>query len=384
MKAINNKIFPSVLACALVLSLNGCKDNSALVLPEQIETEIVDNTIAKGPVKQNNFKVITDDDELVKFDLSNVDKEKVKSVFFAYNSNGERIDTEVTNFDELYVIKNLPIRTISEVNVWASGHDNLLSNKYAYKVTPLPYSSTIVAENVALTWNLNQGYLRVFNTTRSTATLFYKIDNAAYKELVLPNPTMDLDIAISGLSRGLHTLSYYVTDVSGGQSKVFTKEFISYDIVEIANTELRAEVSSTESGEGAGNGVAASLIDGNINSYWHSTWSSSSNPVFPHWIILDLGSTRPFTALEMIRRHNNTAGGFKGFNVEYSSDKVVWNVLQKDLVFNSADSPAAFQRYSFTPVNTRYIRIYMTSPYNGTQTNTHLAEVKVYEVKGDN
>lgn len=383
MKA-NNKILPSVLICVSLFSFYGCKNDSALIFPQQIETEIQDNSIAKGPVKQSHFQVIIDDDEQVKFNLSNVDKEKVKSLFFSYNTNGELVDTEVIKFDELYIIKNLPLRATTEVNVWAIGHDNLLSNKYAYKVSPLPFPSTTISEGLIFEWNINSGYIRVSNTTRSTASLFYKIDNGEYKEVVLPNPTMELDIAISNLTRGRHVLSYYVKDLNGGQSKVVSKEFVSYDIVNIANTELGAEVSSTEIYEGVGNGVAASLIDGNINTFWHSTWSSSSNPVFPHWIIIDLGKTRSFAALEMIRRHNNSTGGFKGFTVEYSNDKLVWTVLKKDLVFNSADSPAAFQRYNFSPVNTRYIRIYITSPYNGTQTNTHLAEVKVYEALGDN
>jgi len=181
------------------------------------------------------------------------------------------------------------------------------------------------------------------------------------------------------LSRGAHTLSYYVTDAIGGQSKVFTKDFISFDIVKIPNTELSAEVSSIELGEGAGNGVAASLIDGNINSYWHTPWSLATNPAYPHWIILDLGKVRAFSGFEMIRRHNNTTGGFKTFTVEHSTDNVNWTILKKDLNFNSADSPAAFQRYNFDTTNTRYIRINITAPMGSVQ-STHLAEINVFEI----
>ena len=379
MKAINNIVYPTLLACALSISMQGCKEDT-LVFPEQI---VVDDNISvedRGPVKQNSFAYSTDDDETIKFDLHNVDKERVKSIFFSVNQNGEKIETEITNFDDLYIIKNLPLRTVSDIEVWAIGLNNLPSQKYTYKVKPLPYAATTVSENIIFDWALNTGYLRVNNTTRAVTTLYYKIDNAAsYTELVVPNPTMELDVEIQGLSRGAHTLSYYVTDAIGGQSKVFTKDFISFDIVKIPNTELSAEVSSIELGEGAGNGVAASLIDGNINSYWHTPWSLATNPAYPHWIILDLGKVRAFSGFEMIRRHNNTTGGFKTFTVEHSTDNVNWTILKKDLNFNSADSPAAFQRYNFDTTNTRYIRINITAPMGSVQ-STHLAEINVFEI----
>lgn len=380
MRTINNILYPSLLACALTISMQGCKQES-LVFPVQIAADDNNTAEERGPVKQNSFAYTTDDDETIKFDLHNVDKERVKSIFFSVNQNGEKVETEITNFDDLYIIKNLPIRTVSNIEVWAIGLNNLPSQKYTYKVTPLPYASTTVSENIIFNWMLNTGYLRVNNTTRAVTSLYYKIDNAAaYTELLVPNPTMELDIPVKGLSRGLHTLSYYVTDVIGGHSKVFTKEFISYDIAKIANTELTAEVSSIELNEGAGNGIGASLIDGNINSFWHTPYSLAINPNYPHWIILDLGKERIFSGFEMIRRHNNTTGGFKTFTVEYSKDKVTWTVLKKDLTFNSADVPAAFQRYNFDATNTRYIRINITAPMGSTP-STHLAEINVFEMR---
>ena len=380
MKTFNNILYPTLLTCVLSLSIVGCKQES-IVFPVQIEGEEENPSAARGPVKQNSFVVLTADDETIKFNIQAVDIERIKSIVFSINQNGEKVRTEVTNFEELYIIKNLPIRTVSDIEVWAVGLDNLESPKYTYKVTPLPYSSTIVSENLIFNWELNAGYLRLSNTTRSSATFYYKIDNApSYTEVQVPNPTMELDIPIEGLSRGNHTLSYYVTDTNGGQSEVLSKAFTSYDIVKIPNTELSAEVSSIELNEGAGNGVAASLIDGNINSYWHSPWSLTTNPVYPHWIILDLGKERVFSGLEMIRRHNNTTGGFKTFTIEYSNNKTNWTVLKKDLTFNAADVPAAFQRFNFDSVNTRYVRINITAPI-GTITSTHLAEINLFEVK---
>lgn len=380
MKTFNTIIYPTLFACALSISLVGCKQES-IVFPEQIKGEENNTSIDRGPVKQNSFPVLIANDETIKFDLQSVDRERIKTIVFSVNQNGEKIRTEIQNFEDLYIIQHLPIRTTSAIDVWAVGHDDLESAKFTYQVVPLPFTSTIVSENLIFNWSLNSGYLRVGNTTRIAATFYYKIDNASsYTEVSVPSPTLEIDIPVSGLSRGAHTIYYYATDSIGGKSPILKKEFISFDIVKIPNTELKAEVSSIELNEGAGNGIGASLIDGNINSYWHTPWSLTVNPDYPHWIILDLGKNRLFSGLEMIRRHNNTTGGFKIFTIEYSDDKVKWTVLGKDLTFNSADSPAAFQRYNFEMVNTRYVRINITAPM-GSSPSTHLAEINVFEVK---
>lgn len=377
MKVIKTVIYPSIIAYALLISAASCTKDT-LLFPEQIEAEDQIGSDEKGPVKQNSFAVILDDDEKVKFDLSNVDKERVKALYFSYNAAGEKVDTEITNFDELYIINNLPIRTAANIEVWAVGHNDLLSQKYTYTVTPLPYPATIVSENLEIANGVNTGTITISNRSRAAATLYYKVDNAqGFQSQELPSPTPELDIELGTLAAGVHTLTYYVTDANGGQSKEFMKNFTAYRIAEINKSEITAEVSSIENNEGAANGKGSSLLDGDINTYWHSDWSSS-NPSYPHWIVLDLGKERLFTGLEMIRRHNNTTGGFKTFSIQYSDDNVTWNTLESNLTFNSADSPAAFQRYITSMVNTRYVRIYITEPMNSNN-STHLAEINVFE-----
>jgi len=377
MKINMNLIYPSIIATALILSISSCKQDS-IVFPEQIEADDNNGGTDRGPVKQNTFKVITDDDEKVKFDLSNVDKERVKTLFFSHNADGEKVDTEITNFDDLYVISNLPIRQVSQVEVWAVGHNDLLSQKYSYAVTPLPFPATIVSEGLSIKSEVFSATLTIFNRSRANATLFYKIDDAQqFVELDLPSPTPELDIELGALTSGNHTITYYVVDVNGGQSKEITQTFHVYNLSKIAKNELSAEVSSTETNEGTANGMASSLLDDDIQTYWHSTWWPNSLE-YPHWIIVDLGKERNFGAIEMIRRHNNTTGGFKNFRIEYSSNKTSWTTLADNLVFNSADSPAAFQRFVTKTVNTRYIRIYITAPW-GSSASTHLAEINVFE-----
>jgi hypothetical protein len=147
----------------------------------------------------------------------------------------------------------------------------------------------------------------------------------------------------------------------------------------IAKTNWSAEVSSIETNEGAANGKGVSLIDGDVNTYWHSTWSGSGSS-YPHWFVINFGKVESFAKFGMIRRHNNATGGFKTFNIEVSMDGKSWTMIAKDLAFNSAVETASWQDYIIAPVKTQYVRITMTVPYTASQTSTHLAEFRAFEV----
>ena len=161
----------------------------------------------------------------------------------------------------------------------------------------------------------------------------------------------------------------------GGTSPVQT--FALY--APIPRTTWSAEVSSTEANEGAANGKASSLIDGDINTYWHSTWSSSDNPVYPHWFIINFGKVENFAKFGMIRRHNNTTGGFKTFDVEVSLDGTAWTKVATDLIFKSDDNPAAWQDFVLPTVKTQYVRIMIKTPMY-TSSSTHLAEFRAFSL----
>ncbi|GEM62624.1 hypothetical protein SF1_06060 [Sphingobacterium faecium NBRC 15299] len=141
----------------------------------------------------------------------------------------------------------------------------------------------------------------------------------------------------------------------------------------IAKTGWQATASSTQSGDGGG---TPALFDGNIETFWHSQYSPSVP--YPHSFTINFSKVEVLSKIGMIRRHNNATGGFKTFNIEVSVDGQNWTTVNQNLTFNSADSPAAWQDYAFTPVNAQYVRITMTAPYTSTATSTHLAEFRAY------
>ena len=44
-----------------------------------------------------------------------------------------------------------------------------------------------------------------------------------------------------------------------------------------------------------------SLLDGNLNNWWHSQWSDGGRPL-PHWVIIDLSSSKRICRIDTWRR----------------------------------------------------------------------------------
>lgn len=357
--------------------LGGCAKDS-IVFPEQVEVE-EETAEERGPVKQTQFKVITDNDEKVVFMLLDIDQERVQSIFFSHNPNGEEEDTEVTSFEEPYVIENLPVNTLTSVDVWAKGLDGLLSKKHAYQVLPREFPSRVMLGNVSFAeYGLKSGKISFNNTTSTAIKLHYKLESQT-EYAVLDVEALDGIVHDFDVPLGFHQVEYYLTDDKGGESEIVTTTILSYQQLDTDGWEV--SVSTIEINEGELNGQGFSIIDGDINTYWHSRWWPDE-PNYPHWIVVDMLEEKAIVGLDMIGRHNNTAGGFQTFNLQYSEDGEEWSNIAEGLAFDSRNIPQVWNEYEFPVVVTRYLRIFITEP-NGSGASTHLAEIKVYGASTD-
>jgi len=80
------------------------------------------------------------------------------------------------------------------------------------------------------------------------------------------------------------------------------------------------DFSSEEPAEGAPNGLASAVIDGDVNTFWHSAWAASS-PDYPHYFVVDMQETVKISAVECFRRQGN-GGGQTKFKIYTSIDGV--------------------------------------------------------------
>ncbi len=129
-------------------------------------------------------------------------------------------------------------------------------------------------------------------------------------------------------------------------------------------------------GEGAVNGRAATVVDGNIATYWNSQYTGGSVP-YPHWLIIDMKKPNRSVTVDLTARQNN-ANGMTKFKVEGSADGTNWTNIGITATNTTGELtfvPATKSVQSF-PVSSatayQYIRI---TALAGAAVTTHLAEV---------
>lgn len=369
MKAIKYIVRASILSLGVCLTLNACKEHT-LVFPEQIELSDDGEANDRGPVKQNDLTVILDDDEKVKFELQGVDRERVSSIFFSHNRQGDTVITEITDFDEPYVIDNLSLDSLSNITIWAVGHNGLESKPYTYQVKPRPYPSKVIAEILKVIEDVLSVKIDVYNTTNAGAILYYKIDDASdFTSVDLPSPTTDLEIAVDNVPVGNHVLTFYLTDANGGVSETKQLPFRSWPPVEYFTTaEAKAlwqvSVSSNQAGDGGG---GPALIDGDPNTFWHTPWSGDIPP-WPHDATIDFGEEITLTKFIFRNRHNNGGNAPKDIDLQVSDDGVNFTTHQS--FFNTNTGNGAEVTFDITtPIKSRYVRISNKTGYNGSWVN---------------
>lgn len=145
--------------------------------------------------------------------------------------------------------------------------------------------------------------------------------------------------------------------------------------------------SQESSGEGAGNGVASCIIDGNTSTYWHSQWSGSQ-PGYPHWFMIDMKEVKSFDEFEYISRGTGTSddGANNGNIVNYrlyvsnteidpenldAASKVTEGTFTYDGTSNS-------HKVSFTAAKGRYVMLYATGQSANGRVNAACVEFYLY------
>lgn len=82
--------------------------------------------------------------------------------------------------------------------------------------------------------------------------------------------------------------------------------------------------SEEDEGEGA-NGFASLIIDGDINTYWHSCWlgCTAEEGSYPYYITVDMTDELPINGIEFAQRQSGTRG-VNLIEIEVSTDNSEW------------------------------------------------------------
>lgn len=151
--------------------------------------------------------------------------------------------------------------------------------------------------------------------------------------------------------------------------RIVGKEFDRSNWSISANTEEKT-------GEGAGNGVAKCVLDGNIGTFWHSQWSGGSINL-PHELVIDTKEVVTFTHFGLMERQHASYKDVKAGKFFVSSDNTTWT----EVGTFKAEQVYENQIFPVTPTKGRYFKIEITES-NRSQ-NSSLAEVYAYGIKSN-
>ena len=117
-------------------------------------------------------------------------------------------------------------------------------------------------------------------------------------------------------------------------------------------------VSSAEGGEGDGQ----HLIDGDVNTIWHTMYSITLAK-YPHWVDFDAATVKTMKGFVYTPRLDGANGRVKDYEIYVSQDGKNWG---QPVVKGSFKNEAKAQKVMFSkPVKARYIRFQALSEQNG-------------------
>jgi endo-alpha-N-acetylgalactosaminidase len=120
------------------------------------------------------------------------------------------------------------------------------------------------------------------------------------------------------------------------------------------------------------NAPATNVLDGNPDTFWHTKWSGTSDPM-PHEIQLNLGGDNTVSCLYYLPRQSGSNGRIAKYEVYTSKDGTNWG---DPVATGTWANTSAEQKACFTPVSAHYIRLRALSEVNGNPWTT-AAEINV-------
>ena len=119
-----------------------------------------------------------------------------------------------------------------------------------------------------------------------------------------------------------------------------------------------------------------SLIDGDLETYWHSQWEGGEAPL-PHWVVIDMQSPKKMSKIEIYRRAGNTDAKSVRVFVNDDSDPAGKGWMQiTEGTFGEGDAVQLSIPASVATTKGRYLKILL--PDSNRDPFISIAEVYVY------
>jgi len=352
----------------LINLISGC-NTEELVLPEQIAEEGSSES-TRRPVKPDYLSFSIDYDEKVAINFGKTDTEKVEKLHLIYQSISKTDTIVISDFNEILEINDFPLAKTTDLSVFAEGKNGVLSNPYVYKIKTKPYPSRVVFEELSVIGGEGEINILWKNETKIPVNIQVNVSGEIYESGMNKLASSFLDIA---KPRGTYDLKISVIDSLGKSSN--TKDTTVRVISEVQIDRTNWTVTASSSYPGEGPGTPEGVLDGDLNTKWHSSYWPEDLP-YPHWLMFDMKEPYLVSKIQLAPRNDNNTTGFTTFNLEGSLDGENWVILHANGTHDPAVKGLQTTILS-NPANVRYLRLNMLT---GGMNSTHLSEFVAYSI----
>ncbi len=125
-------------------------------------------------------------------------------------------------------------------------------------------------------------------------------------------------------------------------------------------------------------GFAHFAIDGDPDTYWHTSYTNGL-PDFPHSLAIDMGAKMKFTGFIFTPRMDSDKGLVHRYAFSISDDGKTWKEVKKGaFVYHYIRKDPSVQRVDFgAPVEARYIKLDALTPVRGRDQSATVAEFNI-------
>ena len=217
-------------------------------------------------------------------------------------------------------------------------------------------------------------YVSQDGVTYTLATSGTWADDGTYKEA-----SFDVQIASHIRLVALSTESGNLDIASAAEFDVFadsaTPEAPAVELIKLDSVNFITYASSEElTGEGAPNGHLISAFDDDLETFWHSEWSSYEGTTFPYTIDVDLAGIYDVNAFGYTPRGNGKGGIIADYEILVSLDGVKFTKVSTGTWSDTEDA----KEVTFSAQQARWVRLVALSTASGNLDIASAAEFAVF------
>jgi len=249
-------------------------------------------------------------------------------------------------------------------------------------------------EDVPVSFKVDNALVGVYNTTNKTN--YEVLPSSSYSlssvsSVVPKGKTSSEPLKITFKTKGegaMDAFKTYLLPITLSNSTVKIKESLKTvyylvkalpDLADYPNYDrskfsIVGFSSQEANGEGPNNGRAVFVLDGDVNTFWHSQWQGTpATP--PHFLTIDIGELKIFHGLSFLPRQGDQGGKPNEVNVQISTDNVTWTDAGNTVLQNNKNLQTVFFEKGFNK-QARYLKVTVNSSYGASV--THLAELYAF------